>query len=69
MTKEYRAYRRKHGIAEWERNCRFARFQHRLMRAYKVPGTPEAGQHEMKMQSARDTAKANGWKLYEEASK
>lgn len=42
-----RKARRDVGLPKFERECRCTRFGSRMMKAYKVPGTREAGQYEM----------------------
>lgn len=36
-------YRRVNKVAQWEMRNRLTRFNGRMMLAYRVPGTPEAG--------------------------
>lgn len=49
MTHEQaiRKARRAVGLPKFERECRCTMFGAREMKAYKVPGTREAGQYEM----------------------
>lgn len=44
-----RRYRREMKLAQWEKGNRRVRCGSRLVLAYKVPGTPEAGQRAMQM--------------------
>ena len=43
MTAEFRAYRRRSGMAKFERECRVVVWNGRRVKAYDVPGTREAG--------------------------
>lgn len=43
MTVEYKEYRRRSGMAKFERLCRLTSERGRMKKAYKVPGTREHG--------------------------
>jgi len=48
MPKKYKTYRKQSGMAQFERNCRLTRSPNgRLVKAWRVPGTQEAGRHSM----------------------
>ena len=49
MNKKTRDARRQSGVADLERNCRLTRdTDGRMKKAWRVPGTPEAGTMEMR---------------------
>lgn len=47
MSKEFKRFRRESGMARFERECRLATECGRCKKAYRIPGTPEAGKHAM----------------------
>ena len=47
MTTEYKRYRKESGMAKFEKDCRLTYERHRLKKAYKIPGTQEAGRYAM----------------------
>lgn len=48
------AYRRRYAIGKWERNCRLVEYRGRHVKAWTVPGTPEAGEHAMNQRYQHD---------------
>lgn len=64
MSLAYREYRKKSGMAKFERDCRVvANTTGRLAKAYKVPGTREHGEYCMFLRRWNDT-KDHGEKMY-----
>ena len=60
MTKEYRQARKAVGIAAFERSCRKTmNITGRMARAWKVPGTPEHGEHAMLRRSVQNYMNRN----------
>ena len=65
MTKEHRLWRRRSGMAKFERSCRNVQFESHTCKAYRVLGTQEAGDYAMFKARLCEDAQNNGWELYE----
>ena len=58
MNKDLRDFRRTSGWAAFQRECRLASDCGRMVKAYRVPGTPEAGREAMFQHLWREHQKA-----------
>ena len=59
MPELFRRFRRLSGMARFERDCRMTREDGRLKKAWRVPGTQEAGRHNMFLAEYRRWRKNN----------
>jgi len=56
MSEIWRRARRLSGLARFERTCRLGTMGGRRMRAWRIPGTAEAGRHAMLERHAHSIA-------------
>jgi hypothetical protein len=54
MEKTYQTARRRLGIPAFERDCRLTSELGRMKKAYRVPGTSEAGRYQMMLRMASE---------------
>ena len=57
MNSKLKAVRKKYGLPEFEQECRVILSEGHRKKAYRVPGTPEAGMHAVLIRRVRDEMK------------